>query len=214
MEWLSYESLGYVASTLIVISLMMRSVLRLRLINLFGAGTMAIYGLLIQAYPVAVLNGMIVCIDIYYLAEMLARRDFFTLLQVRKNSRYLAYFLQYYSAEIRRFLPAFRYDPSRRQRVCFILRNLIPAGLFISEPVGKSAVRVHLDFVIPGYRDFKIGRFVYRAGSELLGRGVTHVYTEPGTPKHEAYLRRMGFRPAEQGAPCEYVLVLPPAEGG
>jgi len=50
------ELVGYAASALIAISLMMSSILRLRLINLAGAAAFATYGLLIRAYPVAVLT--------------------------------------------------------------------------------------------------------------------------------------------------------------
>ncbi|MCZ6818350.1 MAG: hypothetical protein O7G31_02520 [Calditrichaeota bacterium] len=134
MQLLNVETLGYLASGLIVISLMMRSFLKLRMVNLFGAGTMAIYGLAIQSYPVAVLNSVIACIDIYYLYEMFSKRDYFTLLEVRKGSRYLKYFLTFYATEIKKFLPDFTYNEAETQHVFFILRNLVPAGLVITQP--------------------------------------------------------------------------------
>jgi len=51
------ELLGYLASGLIVIAMMMSSILWLRMINTVGAAAFAVYGLLIHAYPVALLNG-------------------------------------------------------------------------------------------------------------------------------------------------------------
>ena len=57
---LLYELIGYLASVLVALSLTMRSILRLRLINLLGAAFFTVYGLLITAYPVAFLNGLIV----------------------------------------------------------------------------------------------------------------------------------------------------------
>lgn len=71
------ELFGYFASVLIVISLMMKSLVKLRWINLFGAGSMSIYGLLIQAYPVAILNSLIVAIDVFYLYQMVSAKDIF-----------------------------------------------------------------------------------------------------------------------------------------
>ena len=50
------EFIGYAASVLIAVSLTMRSVLRLRIINLFGSSCFVAYGILIQAYPVDVMN--------------------------------------------------------------------------------------------------------------------------------------------------------------
>jgi hypothetical protein len=64
-----YEIIGYTASALVAISLMMSSIVKLRVINMIGAALFTLYGLLIGAYPVAVLNFTIVLIDLYYLRE-------------------------------------------------------------------------------------------------------------------------------------------------
>mgnify|MGYP001221671261 CR=1 FL=1 len=66
---LSFEMLGYMASVFVAISLMMRSVTKLRVINLVGAVLFTAYGLVIAAYPVAVVNGFIVLVNIYYLQQ-------------------------------------------------------------------------------------------------------------------------------------------------
>ena len=65
-----YELLGYSASLLIALSLSMRSLLTLRVINLTGALLFTIYGLLIGALPVAALNFYIVLVNLYYLHQM------------------------------------------------------------------------------------------------------------------------------------------------
>ena len=65
-----YELLGYSASVLVAISLMMQSVVKLRTINLIGAVLFTIYGLLIGAFPVAFLNGFIAVVNVYYLHQM------------------------------------------------------------------------------------------------------------------------------------------------
>ncbi|MFG1495085.1 hypothetical protein ABMA57_00540 [Saccharospirillum sp. HFRX-1] len=71
MQWL--EIYGYIGSVLIAISLMMGDIRKLRWINLIGAGTFASYGLMIQAWPVALLNGFIVLIDIVHLWHIYRR---------------------------------------------------------------------------------------------------------------------------------------------
>ena len=65
-----YELIGYVGSLLVALSLSMKNIRLLRRINLLGAFTFSMYGLLIGAMPVFVLNGYIVVIDIYYLYKM------------------------------------------------------------------------------------------------------------------------------------------------
>ena len=65
------EVFGYVGSVLIALSLMMSNIVPLRWINLVGAAIFSSYGLVIHAWPVAILNGFIVLIDIYHLVLIL-----------------------------------------------------------------------------------------------------------------------------------------------
>jgi GNAT superfamily N-acetyltransferase len=206
-----YEVIGYVASILVAISLMMTSILKLRVINLIGSACFTAYGLLIGAYPVAVVNLLIVLINLYFLYDAYHTREYFKLLDVSPQSEYLQYFLKFYDEEIKRFLPDFSYRPAEGRLVFFILRDMVPAGLFIARPVDKDTILIDLDFVIPGYRDFKIGRFVFEEKAEVFkARGIRKVYSRPGTKKHEEYLRSMGFVP-DQVKDGETLYSLTPA---
>ena len=71
------ELVGYAASVLIAISLMMSSILRLRILNLVGAAMFSAYGFLIGAIPVGVLNGAIVLVNVYHLIRMLRTKEYF-----------------------------------------------------------------------------------------------------------------------------------------
>jgi hypothetical protein len=82
---LTYEITGYIASVLVAISLMMSSIIKLRVINLFGAALFTLYGLLIGAYPVAVMNLFIVLIDLYYLRDMVSITRRFTISIVQQE---------------------------------------------------------------------------------------------------------------------------------
>jgi GNAT superfamily N-acetyltransferase len=190
--WL--ELFGYAASVLVVISLMMSSIVRLRVLNLIGATAFAIYGALIGAWPVAIVNGTIACINIFYLWRFSRTRDFFRLLEVRRGSTYLADFVAFYAAEIRRFVPGFRHDPDAERLAVFVLRDMVPAGVLVGDQEGGT-LRVALDFVIPGYRDFRIGRYLFAERADFFReRGIERVESDAGTPVHARYLERMGFR--------------------
>lgn len=162
-----YEIIGYLGSGLVAVSLMMRSILRLRILNLLGAISFALYGLLIQAYPVALVNGTIAFINLYYLADLFRKKEFFTLLEVQPSSSYLASFIKFHLAEIQKFIPQFRFDPETEPFVFFVLRDMIPAGAFIGERYDDETLLVDLDYVIPGYRDFKIGKYIFSENQEF-----------------------------------------------
>ena len=64
------ECIGYLASVLCVVSLLMSDVKKLRWINLIASAIFVIYSSIARAYPVALTNAMIVVADIYYLIKI------------------------------------------------------------------------------------------------------------------------------------------------
>jgi hypothetical protein len=193
------EIVGYTASGLIVLSITQKSILRLRLLGLAGSLTFLVYSVLIEAYPIALVNTTAALIHLWYLRKLLRHKDeVFRVLHVLSSSRYLLDFLDHYADEIKgRFQPDFVYEPDDHQVTAFILRDMVPAGLFIGRKADDGAFEVGLDFVIPQYRDFRIGRFVYAADSDLLrDLDATSVRATASNPEHAQYLRKMGFAEA------------------
>lgn len=194
-----FELIGYAASILIAISLMMKSLIRLRIINGIGALIFVVYGVMINSYPVAFLNALIVLIDLYYLTKMVKRSDFFTLMEVASNNLYLQYFLEFHHTDICHFFPSFSYNPEPDDMVFFILRDTVPAGLVILRPEGVIG-HVLLDYARKDYRDFKIGNFIFDKNAQvLINHGINCLEAESTVPAHTQYLRRLGFTEKENG---------------
>ena len=187
------ELIGYLGSILVAISLMMRSLLRLRLINLIGALFFTIYGLLLGAYPVAFLNGLIVLIDLYYLFQMWRQKDFFTFLEVLPKSKYMRAFVDFYKDDILEIIPTYTHNTEEDLLCFFILRNMMPAGLFVAKVQGEEA-HIQLDYVIPNYRDFQVARFIFEENAAFfLERGIRRFVSDGGSAIHRTYLEKMGF---------------------
>lgn len=64
------ELLGYSASIFVAISLLMSNIKKLRYINLVGCLLFVIYGVLIAAYPVALMNAFCAGINLYHLYKL------------------------------------------------------------------------------------------------------------------------------------------------
>lgn len=189
-----YELIGYIGSILVAISLMMKSLVRLRIINMIGALFFILYGLLIGAIPVAFLNSLILCVNLYNLWQMWREKDSFKLLEVSYDSPYLQNFLEFYRSDILKFFPTYLFKPKSDQLVIFVLRNMIPAGVLIVKPNGQDA-NIFLDFVIPGYRDFRAGKFLFEASAAFFSqKGIKRLLSDSGNAQHEAYLKRMDFK--------------------
>ncbi len=61
------ELIGYLGSTLVLVSMLMTSVIKLRVINMIGSIIFTIYAFIIKSYPTALMNFCLVLINIHFL---------------------------------------------------------------------------------------------------------------------------------------------------
>ncbi len=189
------ELIGYIASVLVAASLTMSAIVKLRIINLLGAICFIIYGIIISAYPIAAVNGFITIVDLYYLLNILTEKEYFGVLEVSKDSAYLNYFLNFHANDIKKYIPSFSFQINENSLALFILRNSVPAGLVYAEFMEKNQLFIKLDYAIPGYRDFKTGKYAIK---KLFNeKNIKEIYSEPGNEVHEKYLKRLGFSNTE-----------------
>lgn len=197
-----YQIIGYVGSLLVALSLSMKNIRLLRRINIVGAFTFSTYGLLIGAMPVFILNGYIVLIDIYYLYKMYKTKEQFEMVPVLdKQHNYLKLFLVYYLNDILKFFPKFDKDKIDNFECFFLLRDLRPVGLLIFEEISNKEIKIHLDYVIPEYRDLKSGKYLYNSEIKYLKNlGYERIFTESDVKEHIKYLINVGFEKSSENS--------------
>ncbi len=61
------EIFGYFGTLLIIVSMMMSSVTKLRVINMCGSAVSAVYAVLTATYPIVVLNLFLIAVNLYKL---------------------------------------------------------------------------------------------------------------------------------------------------
>lgn len=196
-----YQIIGYAASALIALSMMLNSMVRLRVLNLIGAAAFVVYGLAIEAYPVAILNGLIVLVNAWFLFRLLRVRAFLQILPVMPDSRFARYFLDFWAQDIERILPGFQYVPREGNVVLLILRDCSPTGIFIAEESAPGVLRVLLDYAVPSYRDIRTGRFLFVDNAALFReRGMREIAVVPRGGDFRRYLTKLGFAPDADGS--------------
>jgi len=200
-DWI--EWLGYTASVVVAVSLMMTNIRRLRWINLVGAIAFTLYGGLLQIYPVLVVNAFIVGVNVYYLLRLALTKEYFHLIPISwDTSIFLPRFIEFYLSDIRKHFPDLELTELRQHRSVFITRNVVPVGLFIYERKEGGIIRIHLDYEIPMYRDFESARYFFREFRNMIQEKGFHTYEAYcNVPIHQRYLKRMKFveDPEESG---------------
>ena len=192
------ELFGAAASVLVAISLTMKNIKRLRLLNAIGSLCFALYGARIGSVPVTVLNIFIVAIDSYYLYAMRSKRHHFETIEGDPYaSPFLQRFLEYYKEDIARYQPEFALKPGQGWLAELILRDLNPVSLVIYRVADGGELEIGLDYATPGYRDLKSAEYYFGRAAERIaaGRQVTFV-ARASVPAHRRYLERIGFAPA------------------
>jgi ribosomal protein S18 acetylase RimI-like enzyme len=195
-----YEIIGYVGSALIVVSLAMSNIIRLRVVNLVGALVFMTYGVLIGSFPVMATNLIISGIDVWYLRRELSTLEELTVVTVRAGDPFFGAFIERYTHDLDRYL-----DPDHAIEDLHeggdvrlvMLRNAVPAGVFVGSDVGDGTLEIVLDYVAPAYRDLKHGESLYHDDAERFrDLGYTRLTVPHVDHRRHAsfsYFAKMGF---------------------
>ncbi len=196
------ELIGYLGSALVVVSMLMTSVVRLRIINLIGSAIFTVYALLIKSYPTAAMNLFLVGINIYHLVRLLKVQKHYDLIPADARDPYVAYLLNKNRDDIRVWFPEFVPPESGDVLAYLVCCDSNPAGLFLGRRAGDVGIDVLLDYATPVYRDTSVGRYLY---GQLARAGYKSLVFKANAPGHVGYMEKVGYKKNEKG---EYVLDL------
>lgn len=196
------EILGYAASAFVAASLVMVSVLRLRVINLAGALLFVAYGIAISSIPILLTNAFITVVNVYHIARILSTKpsSFRYIEATPHRIEEIREFLSIYRDDIAKHYPGFAIDPAPQAlgddgRVYLAVHNLRLEGLayvldarvaveHLSEDAGalldEALARPHtgsmsylgFDYVTARFRDLGLAQNLYDRLEEDL-RGHT-----------------------------------------
>ncbi len=187
------ELIGYAGSVLVVLSFTMRRIVPLRFVSVAGAIITSAYGLLIHAWPVLITNLIIVCIHAWYLYREFTTSHEFDLVPVEADAPFLTDFLSGHMPDIRKSQPDF--TENLPNDVAYVyMRDGMPAGALLGSRQ-DDRLNVHLDYVLPAFRDSRLGRWLYEKGGSrpLRSAGLHEIAARAGTDTHRRFLESMGF---------------------
>jgi len=194
MYYTFMEFIGYLASFIILLSFLTSSVIRLRIINFIGCALFVIYGVFINAYPVAIINGIIAVIQIVFIFRMLKQKADYRIVKCLITDKFLQDFINVHIHDIEKFLPTFNFSCIPDDAICyFCMINEELAGLWIGIQT-EATLNVVLDYVKPKFRDCRMGRYIYRENVYMFRHdGINLFETSSFSDIHTAYLLKIGF---------------------
>ena len=183
------ETIGYLGSLLVLVSMLMTSVFKLRVINTIGSCIFTVYALIIHSYPTALMNFCLVLINLHFLWKMSRMDRDFDLVKTGKGDAFLRYFIDSRREDIRACFPGISLDFSDATDAYIVCCKGLPVGVTVGEASG-DALNLVLDYTIPEYRDFSVGRFL---NAELKKQGIRKLCYGGPVEFHLPYLQKLGY---------------------
>lgn len=198
------DVIGWLGSTILVVSLAQTRVLRFRALNLVAALLLIVFNAAIRVWPMVALNVVIAALNAWVLFRLTRTRHddrVYEVVPIGTSEPYLASLLARHEPDIARFNPALPPDVRARADLAFLtLSGGETVGVVLARRTDRpDEVQVLLDYVLPRFRDFTPGEFVFRPGGPFAALGIRRVLAPAGMRESSAYLRAVGFRPGPDG---------------
>lgn len=202
--------IGYVASALLALSLLVTNDLRFRWLNMLGCLTFIVYGALIGAIPIVLTNSLLLFINVFYLVKIYRTQENFDLVEFDADDQVIEKFLAYYAKDLNDYFPGFRLEANENDIRFMVLRDMAIANIFIATVNSHGEGIVRINYTVPKFRDFKVGRFIFEKEDRyLLSKGIRQlVYHKVHNKSHEHFLKVMGFQKQLSGGATHYVKQL------
>ena len=186
---------GYIASTLLAISLMTSNAIRFRWLNIAGCIFFITYGILINALPVMLANSLLLGINIYQTIKLYSVKENFALVPFKIGDNFIKQFLEFHKDDIDKFFPDFSLVHHPKLIAFAVLRNLAISNIFVANLNEDGYAIVEINYTVVNYRDYKVGRLIFDKENEyLILLGIRHiVYQEVFNTSHRHFIKAMGF---------------------
>ena len=188
--------IGWGGSALVVVSLLQTRILRLRALNLVGCLVLIGFNAAIPVWPMVGMNAVLAVINVVHLWRLLRHRhdvEEYAVLEVDGSDTYLGHVLRTHGKDISKFNPGFRQTDS--PYAFLVQQGERTVGVVLAHDAGEGRAQIDLDYVLPKYRDFTPGEFVYRRSDAFTDHGFRQVLAPPRMRDSVGYLRKVGFHP-------------------
>lgn len=203
MAWL--EVVGWAGSAVLVVSLLQTRLMRLRVLNSIACVVLVGYNAALGVWPMVAMNVVLVAINLWAIVRLLhGRHDarVYDAVPIDTGAPLLHHLLDRHAEDVGRFNPSLSAaggDLAALADHAFLVSTGDQVVGVVLSIDGRTPdeQQVLLDYVLPAYRDFTPGEFVFRPGGPFTALGTRLVVASPGMAAAEKYLRAVGFVPRD-----------------
>lgn len=190
------EIFGYIGSAMVVVSMLMTSIVKLRIINTIGSVISGIYAVICGALPLGLMNACLIVINGVGLYKLLTTKKTYSLVEGQADGALVKFFLDYYENDIQTYFPHFEKDASYGQKAFFVCHEGVPAGVLLGEEK-NGTFNINIEYTTPTYRDCSVGKYLY---SSIKEKNInSFVFNHEASEGHASYLNKMGFNKTAEG---------------
>lgn len=183
------EIFGYIGSALVVISMLMSSVVKLRVINTVGSIVSGIYAIICGAFPLALMNGCLIVINVYNLYKLLHTKTEYDLV-IGECDTNVQYFLNRYSTDIVQYFPGFNANDHLDEKAYVVYCDGNPSGVLLGREQDGN-LDITIEYTTPKYRDCSIGKYLYK---QLSSTNIDSLsFSQSLSNTHIDYMKKMGY---------------------
>ena len=184
------EIFGYIGTALVIVSMMMTSLIKLRIINMCGGLISLVYAVFCNTWPVVVLNACLICINFVQTVRQLRGKEEVTLLSVEANDPIAQHLMRLWQKDIEKYQPDCNlYATEETERHILYVGQQAVGVLFGSK--NEDLFSLQILYLVPSHRTAVMGKNVLQA---LRARGIhTLTSSEFYAKEPYRYLRRLGF---------------------
>ena len=185
------EIFGYIGSVLVVVSMLMSSIVKLRVVNTIGSIVSGAYALIVGAFPLVLMNGCLIVINVVNLYKLLNTKQSYDLVEGTTEDVLVDYFLKRYYDDIKKHFPAFDANAAKGKKAYIACCDGKPVGMLIGEQ-NDGRFNILIDYSTPEYRDCSVASFIY---SQFTSKNIKEVvYSQELVEVHREYMMKMGFK--------------------
>ena len=194
LNWV--EIVGYAGTVLVLFSMMMTSIVKLRAWAIVGCFVSTVYAILGSAWPVVFLNVGLIVIHVINLRKLYQTEVMFDVVAYNPGDAGLKRFLKYHHDDIQYCFPGYTFEIKDNTDVHIVFADNEAVGVLVGSREDNK-FHIELDYATPKYRDCSVAENLY---AHLKAEGIDTLTVER-TPsdrnQYKQYLTKMGFENRE-----------------